>query len=100
VELTGLFAQVLTGVGLVVAVPGFLTQHWLHAKLTAALIVLVLAHVEMINARRIVKARQARGDAADGEIAGRKKRQATVGAAVNILLLAILLLATVLRTAF
>jgi uncharacterized membrane protein len=100
VELTGLFAQVLTGVGLVVAVPGFLTQHWLHAKLTAALIVLVLAHVEMINARRIVKARQARGDAADGEIAGRKKRQATVGALVNVLLLAILLLVTVLRTAF
>ena len=52
----------------------------------------------MINARRIVKARQARGEGADGEIAGRKKRQATVGIVVNVLLLAILLLASVLRT--
>ena len=100
VELTGLFAQVLTGAAVLVTVPGFLTQHWLHAKLTAVLILLVLAHVEMINARRIVKARQARGDAADGEIAARKKRHATVGAVVNVLVVAVLLLATVLRTAF
>ena len=100
VELTGLFAQVLSGVGAIVALPGFLAQHWLHAKMTLVLILLVLCHVEMINARRIVKARQARGDAADGEIVARKKRQATVGLVVNVLIVGVLLLATVLRTAF
>jgi uncharacterized membrane protein len=100
VELTGLFVQVLSGVGIVVVQPYFLKQHWLHAKLTAVLVLLVLAHVDMINARRIVKARQARGEAADGEIAPRKQRQATVGVVVDVLIVAVLLLVTVLRTAF
>jgi uncharacterized membrane protein len=100
VELTGLFAQVLTGVAIVATLPGFLRQHWLHAKLTAVVVLLVLAHVEMINARRIVKARQAGGDGAEGEITARKKRQATVGLAVDVLIVVVLLLVTVLRTAF
>jgi uncharacterized membrane protein len=100
VELTGLFAQVLTGVAIVAVLPGFLTQHWLHAKLTAVLVLLVLAHVEMIGARRIVKARQAGGEGAEGDITARKKRHATVGIAVDVLIVAVLLLASVLRTGF
>jgi hypothetical protein len=100
VELSGLFLQVLSGVATLVVTPAFLKQHWLHAKLTAVLVLLVLAHVEMINARRIVKARQARGEAADREIAARKTRHATVGTVVDVLVVAVLLLATVLRTAF
>jgi uncharacterized membrane protein len=99
-EVGGLFLQVLSGVGIVVLTPGFLKQHWLHAKLTAVVIALVVAHLEMINARRIVKARAARGDAAEPEIAGRKKRHAMFGVVNAVLVAAVILLVTVLRTAF
>ena len=59
--------------------PLWLTQGWLHGKLACVVVLLVLSHVEMFNARRIVKARAARGDAASDEIAARKKRHATFG---------------------
>ena len=99
-EVPGLFAQVLTGVVLVVVQPTYLQQHWLHAKLTAVVLLLVLSHVEMFNARRLVRARAARGDAAAGEIAARKKRHALLGAVGTVLVVAVLLLVTVLRGAF
>jgi uncharacterized membrane protein len=100
VEVPALFAQVVTGVAFIAEAPGFLHQHWLHAKLTAVVLLLVLSHLEMFNARRLVKARQARGDAAKDEIAERKKRHATMGAVGTVLVVAILLLVTVLRVAF
>jgi uncharacterized membrane protein len=97
IELPGIFTQVLSGVAILVLAPGFLKQHWMHAKLTAVVLALVTSHVEMINAKKIVRARAEKGDAADGEIAARKKRQASVGVFTGILIGAILLLATVLR---
>jgi len=97
IEVPGAFAQVVSGVALIVESPGFLHQHWLHAKLTAVAILLVLSHLEMFNARRLVKARAARGDAAADEIASRKTRHAVLGAVGTALVVAILLLATVLR---
>lgn len=100
VELMGLFVQVLSGVVWLVAMPTFLQQHWLHAKLTAVLVLLVLAHLEMIDTRKVVKARQAGGAGAEDDIARRKKRLGTVAIAVDVLIAAVLLLATVLRTAF
>jgi protoporphyrinogen IX oxidase len=90
IELPALFAQVVTGVVFVALVPQWLTQGWLHGKLTCVLALLVLSHLEMFNARRIVKARVARGDGASAEIAARKSRHATFGlvgtAAVVILI--------------
>jgi uncharacterized membrane protein len=97
VELPALFAQVVTGVAFIVAEPALLQQHWLHGKLTAVLVLLVLAHLEMFNARKLVKARAARGDAAADEIAARKSRHALLGGAGAVLVLAVMLLATVLR---
>jgi putative membrane protein len=79
IELPALFAQVVTGVVFVALVPQWLTQGWLHGKLTCVLALLVLSHLEMFNARRIVKARVARGDGASAEIAARKSRHATFG---------------------
>jgi protoporphyrinogen IX oxidase len=79
IELPALFAQVATGVVLIVLAPLWLTQGWLHGKLACVVVLLVLSHVEMFNARRIVKARSARGDAANDDIAARKKRHATFG---------------------
>jgi uncharacterized membrane protein len=97
IEVPGLFAQVVTGVGIVVLQPYLLKQHWLHAKLTAVVVLLVLSHLEMFNARRLVRARAARGDAAADEIAARKKRHAVMGAIATVLVVAVLVLATVLR---
>jgi putative membrane protein len=79
IELPAIFAQVVTGVVLIALAPLWLSQGWLHGKLTCVVVLLVLSHVEMFNARRIVKARAARGDAANEEIAARKKRHATFG---------------------
>ena len=79
IELPALFGQVVTGVVLVVLAPIWLTQGWLHGKLACVVVLLVLSHLEMFNARRIVKARSARGDSANDEIAARKKRHATFG---------------------
>jgi uncharacterized membrane protein len=97
VEVPGMFAQILTGLGIIVLQPYLLQQHWLHAKLTAVVLLLVLSHLEMFNARRLVRARSSRGDAAADEIAARKKRHALMGAIGTVLVVAILLLATVLR---
>ena len=97
VEVPGLFAQVFTGLGIILLQPYLLHQHWLHAKLTAVVLLLVLSHLEMFNARRLVRARAERGDAAADEIAGRKKRHALMGAIGTVLVVAVLVLATVLR---
>jgi uncharacterized membrane protein len=97
IEVPALFAQIATGAAVIVVQPYLLRQHWLHAKLTAVFLLLVLSHLEMFNARRLVKARAARGDAAAQEIAARKRRHAQMGAVETGLVLAVLLLATVLR---
>jgi uncharacterized membrane protein len=99
VELPGAFAQVLTGVLMIVGEPTYLKQHWLHAKLTCVVLLLLSSHAEMFNARRLVKAR-AKGDAGTDEIASRKARHRTMGVATAVLIAAVLLLVTVLRTAF
>jgi protoporphyrinogen IX oxidase len=79
IELPALFAQVATGVVLIALAPLWLTQGWLHGKLACVVVLLVLSHLEMFNARRIVKVRSARGDAANDDIGARKKRHATFG---------------------
>jgi uncharacterized membrane protein len=97
VELPALFAQVLSGSLYLFDNPGYLRLHSMHAKLTAVALLLVLAHLEMFNARNIVKARVARGDAAAEEISVRKKRHAVMGSAGTVLVVVVLLLVTVLR---
>jgi uncharacterized membrane protein len=96
VELPALFAQLATGILLVVSEPGYLKQHWLHGKLTAVLVLLVLAHLDMVNVRKIVELRRA-GRGGEAEITALKARHALVGTVSGILLLAVLLFVTVLR---
>jgi uncharacterized membrane protein len=97
IEVPAMFVQVASGLGFIVLQPYLLHQHWLHAKLTAVVLLLVLSHLEMFNARRLVRARAARGDAAADEIAARKKRHAAMGALGTVLVVAIFFLTTVLR---
>jgi putative membrane protein len=79
IEVPAIFVQVVTGVVFIALAPMWLTQGWLHGKLACVAVLLVLSHLEMFNARRIVKARAARGDGAREEIAARKARHATFG---------------------
>lgn len=79
IELPALFVQVGVGICFLLMTPMWLTQGWMHAKLTCVLVLLVLSHLEMFNARRVVKARADRGDAAETDIAARKKRHAMFG---------------------
>ena len=91
-ELPGIFVQMASGGVFLAVVPSYLTQGWLHAKLGCVAVLLVLSHVEMINARRIVKARRAQGDAAAEEIGRRKARHAGLGVAGTLLVVAVVLL--------
>jgi uncharacterized membrane protein len=92
IELPAIFAQVVTGVVFIGMTPQFLSQPWIHGKLTCVVVLLGLSHAEMFNARNIVKARAARGDAAAVEIDGRKKRHATMGLVGTLAVVAIIAL--------
>jgi uncharacterized membrane protein len=84
--------QILTGIVFLVLAPQWLQQGWLHAKLTCVFFLVGLSHAERANARKIVAARAARGDAATDEIGARKKRHAlmgSIGAALVVALLAL-----------
>ena len=90
IELPALFLQVATGITLIVLTPLWLTQGWLHGKLTCVVVLLGLSHAEMFNARKIVKAREAQGEGANDAIRARKSRHATLGL-VGTLAVAVLL---------
>jgi uncharacterized membrane protein len=92
IELPAIFVQVASGIGFIAVTRLWLTQGWLHAKLTCVATLLVLSHLEMFNARRIVKARAERGDAAADEIAGRKRRHALFGALGTVAVVAVVTL--------
>lgn len=90
IELPAIMGSVLTGVVFIAQNPALMKMGWLHGKLTCVLGLLVLSHLEMFNARKIVRARTERGDAAADEIASRKARHGafgTIGAALVVVLL-------------
>jgi uncharacterized membrane protein len=90
IELPALMAQLLSGIIYIVVNPGWMKMGWLHAKLTAVLVLLVLSHLEMFNARAIARLRSQRGDQAATEIDARKKRHALFGAIGTLALLAVI----------
>lgn len=92
IELPALLVQVATGVTFLVLSPVWLQFGWLHAKLTCVVALLALSHVEMFNARKIVKLRVASGDAALAEIDARKVRHARFGAVGSALVGALVVL--------
>ena len=54
IELPAIFGSILSGIAFVAQSPLFLKQGWLHGKLICVLLA-VLSHVEMFNARSIVR---------------------------------------------
>jgi uncharacterized membrane protein len=90
IELPAIAVQVVTGIAFIALSPAWMTMGWLHGKLACVVGLLGLSHAEMFNARKIVKARAARGDGASGEIAARKARHALWGALGTVLVVALL----------
>jgi putative membrane protein len=92
IELPAIFVQVASGIAIVAMAPIWMHQGWLHAKLACVGLLLVLSHLEMFNARKIVRAREARGDGAADEIAARKKRHGQFGLLGTLAVVAVVVL--------
>ncbi len=71
-QLPAIFVSVISGVMLLMAKPFYMKNPGMHIKLTIVFLLLVIAHLEMFNARKIVRARASGGG--DVEIAARKGR--------------------------
>lgn len=97
IELPAIFGAILSGVGFLGTNPALLKQPWLHGKLTVVVLLAVLSHLEMFNARRIVRAREEAASDAETVIAARKKRHAMFGAAGSLLVVVLLVLVTFVR---
>ncbi|MDB4947023.1 MAG: hypothetical protein JWP97_6557 [Labilithrix sp.] len=94
-ELPAIFGSVLSGALLVMTNPAYMKQGWLHGKLLVVVVLLVLTHLEMFNAKAIVRLRD--GAAPESEIAARKSRHALWGRIGGALVLALLFLVTFVR---
>ena len=94
IELPAIIGSIVSGLGFVAITPDFMKQGWLHGKLLCVLILLVLSHLEMFNARKIVRAREA--NQAD-EVDDRKKRHAMMGLAGTLAAVGLLICVTFLR---
>lgn len=97
IELPAIFGSILSGLGFIAQNGTLMKLGWVHGKLTCVFLLVVLSHLEMFNARKIVKARASGGDAAEGEIAARKRRHGTMNAVGTGLVVAILVLVTFVR---
>ena len=90
---------IVSGIGFLGTNPALMRQGWLHAKLTCVLLLAVLSHLEMFNARRIVRAREGAASDAEAVIAARKKRHALFGTIGSLLVVVLLALVTFARLA-
>ncbi len=97
IEVPAIFASIASGVVFITQNPALMKQGWLHGKLTVVILLAVLSHLEMFNARKIVRARTSGAPSADEEIAGRKSRHGLFGAVGTLLVLALLVSVTFLR---
>ncbi len=100
IELPAIFAAMASGVVFVTQSPALMKQGWLHGKLLCVLLLAVLSHVEMFNAREIVRERaaSAAGEAgADEEIAKLKARHAVLGGIGSLLVVVLLIMVTFVR---
>jgi uncharacterized membrane protein len=97
IEVPAIFVSMASGIGFIAQNPAFMKQGWLHGKLLCVLLLAVLSHLEMFNARKIVRARAASGAGAETEIAGRKARHSVLGGIGSLLVVVLLVLVTFVR---
>lgn len=97
VQLPALFGSIGSGLVFVAQNPALMRFGWLHAKLTCVLVLAVVSHLEMFNARKIVRARADGGAGADDDAAERKRRHSVFGGISALTALVILVLVTFVR---
>jgi len=98
-ELPAIFGSVLTGAFFVAQTPEFMKQGWLHGKLLCVLVLLVLSHLEMFNAKKIGRLRREGGATAENEITARKSRHQIFGTIGTVAVVVLLVCVTVVRLA-
>lgn len=97
IELPAIMGSLFSGVAFLATNPTLLKLGWVHGKMTCIAILLVLSHLEMFNARAIVKARISGDSKADEAIAARKKRHGVFGTLGTLVVVALLVLVTFVR---
>lgn len=97
IEVPAIFASMASGIVFITQNPVLMKQGWMHGKLTVVLVLAVLSHLEMFNARKIVRARASGAASAEEEIEGRKRRHAAFGAVGALLVVVLLVLVTFVR---
>lgn len=95
IELPAIMGSIASGIGFIAQNPAVMKAGWLHAKLAVVLLLALLSHAEMFNARKIVKARAA--GANEDEIEARKKRHEMFGGVGSLLVIVLLVLVTFVR---
>jgi len=97
IELPAIFASIGSGIVFVTQNPALMKQGWLHGKLLCVLLLAVLSHVEMFNAREIVRERASGEAGAEDEIAKLKSRHGVLGAVGSLLVVVLLVMVTFVR---
>ena len=94
IEVPAIMGSIGSGIGFVIQNPVLMKMGWLHGKLLCVVALLVLSHLEMFNARNIVRARTA---GKDDEIEARKKKHAFFGLLGTVAAVALRILVTFVR---
>ncbi|CAN5912159.1 hypothetical protein BH11MYX4_BH11MYX4_48270 [soil metagenome] len=97
IEVPAIFGSLLSGVVFIAQNGALMKQGWMHGKLTCVLILLVLSHLEMFNARAVVRIREDGGKNAETEIKARKARHSAFGTVGAIVVVVLLVLVTFVR---
>lgn len=100
IELPALMLAIASGVYFLLIFPGYMRQGWMHGKLTCVALLAILSHLEMFNARKIVRARAANAETMEVEILARKKRHAIYGGLGSAVALVLLVMVTLIRLGF
>jgi|GEM_PF-2505049 len=92
VEIVAAVLSIASGLAILYLRPGLMKNPAMHTKLTMVALLLVLSHLEMFNARRIVRLRKEGGDTV--RINDRKSRHEAYGRIGGLLVLGILVTVT------
>lgn len=97
IELPAIFGSLLSGMAFIMQNSLLMKQGWMHGKLTCVLVLAVLSHLEMFNARAIVRIRENGGAGIEEEIKSRKARHNLFGTIGTAVVVALLVLVTFVR---
>ena len=100
IELPALVLSIASGVYFLVIFPGYMRQGWLHGKLACVALLAILSHLEMFNARGVVRARASNAETMEQELLARKRRHEVFGRLGSAIALVLLVLVTLVRLGF